>query len=90
MAGVGSGRPGRYAELGLRMAWPNKLEFIRSDLNTTELWVLKERMNDVNNYTIVRANSFAEFSEFIVRFNDTNEQYKFTETIELIDSVVKI
>jgi hypothetical protein len=89
MPGFGTGIASKYTTEKSKMAWPDKLDFIRSELNTSELWVLKERMADDSNWLVVESSTFAEFGEFVVEFN-SGERYQFTEVFELIDSVKKL
>lgn len=74
------------------MAWPDKLEYINSNLNTTELWILKERMeaNNGENWFVFESTGFAEFSKFTIEFLDTGEQFEFEEFVELVSSVKKL
>jgi len=71
------------------MGWPNKVESISSNLNTTELWVLKEIMNSKKStYSITDVSSFAGSTEFTVTLHE--QEYKFEEHFETIWSVYKI
>lgn len=69
------------------MAWPEKLTEVKSNLNTTELWMLKEQM-DSNCYNCKLVSMFDEYSEFIVEVH--GEKYRFTEWHETVSSVDSI
>lgn len=73
------------------MAWPENLESISGNLNTTELWILKERMESGKaKWSVTKSSGFAEYSEFVAVFEDTGERFKIEAFVETIDSVTKL
>lgn len=73
------------------MSWPKSLKHVTSrTLNSTEIWMLKERMTGARNYEIVSSSGFAEYSSWTIRFDDTGEEYSFEAFTETIDGVEKL
>ena len=50
------------------MAWPNDIGTITTNMNETELWVLKEQM-DTGDWVMKLHSSFAEYSEWEVHID---------------------
>lgn len=73
------------------MAWPKSLSTIDSNLNTTELWMLQQRMEaNPQGWSVVASSGFAEFSTFVIEFTDTAEQFEFDEFTEEVCKVKKL
>ena len=68
------------------MAWPTDLNNISSNMNTTELWALKEQM-EAHDYHCDNFTGFAEYSSFDVTL--LGIVYKFTEFNECIGEIYR-
>lgn len=70
------------------MAWPEDLNSINSNLNTTELWMLKEKVES-GNCTITNVGGMDALGTFEIVLPG-GERYRCTEWYELIDSIERI
>ena len=69
------------------MAWPDDLNNINSNMNTTELWALKEQMES-QDWTTNVISSFAEYTTWTMTIHGT--EYKFTEFYEMINEIFRL
>ena len=69
------------------MAWPDDMNFINSNLSTTELWVLKEQMDHCD-WESDNFSCFAEYSQWEVTLNKV--VYKFSEFGEVISEIYRL
>ena len=71
------------------MTWPKSLSSINSNMNTTELWALKEQMVS-QDLEMTLLTSFAEQTTWRTTLTATNESFDIEESFEMIVRIMRV